>query len=1236
MIVGVVSLVSSGYATTINVPTDYITIQAAIDNAQEGDTILVAAGTYMGVGNRDIDFGGKAVTVVSENGPEVTIIECQGDVLNRHRGFVFFNQEDTTSVIRGFSIVNGNAPSVQVDDTTAFCMGGAILCRNGSSPKIVECVFDGNVAIPDTLRAVSGGGAIECMENSSPVIRACRFVNNSAVWGGAIDVWQLSSPEIIACEFEDNIAGHDTAYGAVGGAISILEGHPILLGNSFIENRTLPFANPAYGAAIFAQYAEVEIRDCTFMRNKVISDFQTGYGGGVFAWDCTLSVSNSEFTADTAYLGAGMALYQSIAQVDSCIFTANVVPYVGGALTVWQATGDTTVRTTAISRSVFSGNEAARGGAVGAIRALSVSMANCTFYDNHADSLGACMYIRDCDPVVDAAIIAFSQGAVPVYCYGEAGYASAGKGDVIEAPVLIRGRRSGVLAEPFLVTADKQDHCPVFSCSNIFGNTGGDWTGCIAGQAHFDGNMSCNPLFCDTANGDLSLDSASFCTASNNSCQKDIGARRPNCASCQDIDGDGYCYKDDNCPEQYNPDQIDTDGDSWGDECDNCPTIYNPDQADTDGDGVGDLCEYVCGDANNDGKVNVGDYVFVYNYLYRAGPEPDVLQSADVDGLLGVTNNDAQAIVDRVYSGGPDFNCFMPADSNLPVADDSLFILGCHVPPGQTIGRISLWLNAKDSVYAFSFPFTFSCVTSDITCDSISFAGSIYSGYTNKHSQVNAIPGKGIIACSHLFEAVPDTGVGLLASLWFTVISSPDTQTVVIDTMTYPPSNIVVFSKNHPQHEASIPSIVTASLADDSDGDGILSSVDNCLDVYNPDQGDADSDGLGDACDPCTDTDNDGYGNPGFPASTCPTDNCPTVFNPGQEDADNDGVGDFCDAGDTDGDGVSDNVDNCVSVFNPSQDDTDGDGIGDACDSCTDIDNDGFGNPGYPSNTCQTDNCPAIANPGQEDSDGDGFGDVCDSPNKIHIDLVRSGQTTPVDTIFISREYEFRIWLENEDTLGGMQLGFTIYSSPNIHWAWLSQPDGYGPEGFGTGGRYVTVVPGCRMDPSASVWDVGDLLVAERDTDGESPDTLFPGGLAYLGGLLPGILQHMMSFHFSITELTADDDSGTVCIDSTFVPPSGTFVFVDRAGLTYPPTIEGPYCWPVVNKGMCGDTNGDEAINIGDAVYLVNYIFRGGPAPTPMKAGDANCDAIANIGDAVYIINYVFRGGPIPCANCPW
>jgi hypothetical protein len=121
------------------------------------------------------------------------------------------------------------------------------------------------------------------------------------------------------------------------------------------------------------------------------------------------------------------------------------------------------------------------------------------------------------------------------------------------------------------------------------------------------------------------------------------------------------------------------------------------------------------------------------------------------------------------------------------------------------------------------------------------------------------------------------------------------------------------------------------------------------------------------------------------------------------------------DAPDFDGIGPGPGCDNCPGVFNRGQEDTDSDSIGDACDPCTDIDADGFGNPGFAANLCladlcaftpganvdtdgdgyadECDNCPLLANVSQTDTDFDGSGDACDlCPN------IALGIPTPLTT----------------------------------------------------------------------------------------------------------------------------------------------------------------------------------------------------------------------------------------------
>jgi hypothetical protein len=85
-----------------------------------------------------------------------------------------------------------------------------------------------------------------------------------------------------------------------------------------------------------------------------------------------------------------------------------------------------------------------------------------------------------------------------------------------------------------------------------------------------------------------------------------------------------------------------------------------------------------------------------------------------------------------------------------------------------------------------------------------------------------------------------------------------------------------------------------------------------------------------------------------------------------------------------------------------------------------------------------------------------------------------------------------------------------------------------------------------------------------------------------------------------------------------YVPEVGS---INSASYTYD---EG---WDFVN----GDANADQGVNVADAVYIINYVFKQGPAPDPLTSGDANCDGEVNVADAVYLINYVFKEGRAPC-----
>ena len=199
----VVLAVTSTRADTIYVPDDQPTIQAAISAASEGDVVIIRDGIYTGEGNKNLNFGGKPITVRSENGPENCVIDCEGD----GRGFTFHWGETKAAVVEGLTICHGSK--------TYDAGGGGIACFN-SSPTIVNCMIagnwghygggilcsDSNPTIVDCVITRNGcyvGGGIYCDRDSKPTIANCTIIGNyTSADGGAVYVWN-SNPTIINC-----------------------------------------------------------------------------------------------------------------------------------------------------------------------------------------------------------------------------------------------------------------------------------------------------------------------------------------------------------------------------------------------------------------------------------------------------------------------------------------------------------------------------------------------------------------------------------------------------------------------------------------------------------------------------------------------------------------------------------------------------------------------------------------------------------------------------------------------------------------------------------------------------------------------------------------------------------------------------------------------------------------------------------------------------------------------------
>ena len=112
-------------------------------------------------------------------------------------------------------------------------------------------------------------------------------------------------------------------------------------------------------------------------------------------------------------------------------------------------------------------------------------------------------------------------------------------------------------------------------------------------------------------------------------------------------------------------------------------------------------------------------------------------------------------------------------------------------------------------------------------------------------------------------------------------------------------------------------------------------------------------------------------------------------------------------------------------------------------------------------------------------------------------------------------------------------------------------------------------------------------------------------------------------------------DSTAICIDTCFWPPSDHVAFCNSIGQSFKPKMwddylgTEEYCFSV-GYGIPGDADGSGIVDISDALYMLNYLFRQGPPPISFLAGDANCDDDLGILDPLHLLNYLYRDGPPP------
>ncbi|MBN2056426.1 right-handed parallel beta-helix repeat-containing protein [bacterium] len=334
--------VVQGHAAHIHVPADQPTIQAGIDAAVHGDTVIVANGTYAGAGFRDITFNGKEITVRAAD----DTFSCEIDCEDLGRGFLFDHAETASSVLQGLVIRDGTGGA-----------GGGIYCNN-ASPTIERCrIIDCN--------ATSGGG-IGCESTASPTISNCSISDCEAATGGGIAMNDFCSPYIRDTTMAFNLAV-DGAGVSVGYACS-----PVLERVNINRNEAT-----SLGGGLNGSYCAVEIIGSN------VSDNRASKGGGLTLFESVPSITGTVIAMNSGF-GEGGAIYCNRTALDMqrCELSGNFAAY--GAGIYLLACTDVTVAGT-----VFSANVAVVGGGFHCQLGSSPEFYNCLFFNNNVVNFGA-------------------------------------------------------------------------------------------------------------------------------------------------------------------------------------------------------------------------------------------------------------------------------------------------------------------------------------------------------------------------------------------------------------------------------------------------------------------------------------------------------------------------------------------------------------------------------------------------------------------------------------------------------------------------------------------------------------------------------------------------------------------------------------------------------------------------------------------------------------------------------
>jgi len=399
-------------STIIRIPDDFPTIQAGINAAVDGDTVLVSPGTYAGVGNKELDFSGKAIIVMSENGPENCIIDCD----NSGRGFYFHSGESENSVLDGFKIIEGN-PTISYG-------GGGIRIAN-SGPTIRNCLIQSCIS-------VSGAGINA--ESSNFRIEDCIISGNHFSYGGYGGGMHFANcnAEIINCQITGN--GVYTEYGSTtGGGISCFDSDLLIQDSNISGNYTMGGYNgfvyepqSSGGGISCYENSNLSINGCEISYNYIEADWRPAWGGGIYCDNSSMVIESTVFSQngnlfmnESAQEGGAISAHNSQVEIYSCKFDSNSVYSSAGAIKCESSD-------VAITQCEFINNESGNVGGAIDCNASTLNVSNSVFISNtitgiSAPGSGSAVYYQSNSMTVENSIFYLNQGVGVFHFVNSAG-----------------------------------------------------------------------------------------------------------------------------------------------------------------------------------------------------------------------------------------------------------------------------------------------------------------------------------------------------------------------------------------------------------------------------------------------------------------------------------------------------------------------------------------------------------------------------------------------------------------------------------------------------------------------------------------------------------------------------------------------------------------------------------------------------------------------------------------------